>query len=103
MMCVINEVKDLYEILEELKKFAQKYNLELNDPRLPRLYEMEQDAIRDENSRLDFAKREGKREGLREGERKGILKAAMGMKIQGIAWDIISRITGLSINEISAI
>ncbi len=99
MICVINEVKDLYEILEELKKFAQKYNLELNDPRLPRLYEMEQDAIRDENSRLDFAKREGKREG----ERKGILKAAMGMKIQGIAWDIISRITGLSINEISAI
>ena len=95
MICVINELKDLYAILEELKKFAQKYNLELDDPRLTKLYQMEQDAIRDENSRLDFAKREG--------ERNGILKTAIGMKLEGIAWDIISRITGLSIQEISAL
>lgn len=91
MICVINELKDLYAILEELKKFAQKYNLELDDPRLPKLYEMEQDAIRDENSRLDFAKREVMR------------NAAKGMKAKGYPLSDIVDITNLSLQEISAL
>ena len=89
------EMEMIASISEGMKNFAQRYGLAISDPRLTKLYQMEQDAIRDENSRLDFAKREGRRE--------GILKTAIGMKLEGIAWDIISRITGLSLQEISAL
>ena len=84
------EMKMIAALSEGMKNFAQRYS-------------MEQDAIRDENSRLDFARREGIREGRLEGIRKGILQSAIGMKAEGVALDIISRVTGLSSQEISAI
>lgn len=89
------EMKMIAGISEGMKNFAQRYGIAINDPRLVKLYEMEQDSIRDENSRLDFARREGIREGM--------WKTAKGMKAEGLSFDMISRITGLSINEISSL
>ena len=83
--------KMLANMTEGMKNFAQRYNIAINDPRLIRLYQMEQDAIRDEKSRLAFARDEGLR------------IAAIGMKAEGIATDVIARITGLSINEIATL
>lgn len=93
------EMSMIASISDGMKNFAQKYSIAINDPRLTRLYQMEQDAIRDENSRLDFAKREGKREGIREGKK----EAAIAMKIEGVAWDIISRVTQLTLKEIASL
>ena len=69
------ELEMMASISEGMKNFAQRYSIAINDPRLTKLYQMEQDAIRDENSRLDFAMREGIREGK--------LEAAKEMKAEG--------------------
>ena len=85
------EMSMIASISDGMKNFAHKYSIAINDPRLTRLYQMEQDAIRDENSRLDVAKRAAKRE------------VAMAMKTEGIAWEIISRVTQLTLKEIEAL
>ncbi len=89
----------IIEDYNALKKFAQEHNLSIDDPRLERFYQLEQDAIRDEKSRMSFATREARREGIQQ----GILQAALGMKSIGIEPDSIARATGLSINEIMAL
>ena len=81
----------LASMTEGMKNFAQRYNIAINDPRLVKLYQMEQDAIRDEKSRLSFARIEAHR------------ADAIGMKAEGIAVDVIARITGLSVNEVMAL
>ena len=92
---------------EGLKNFAQRYNVAINDPNLVRLYRLEQDAIRDEKSRMGFATKEARQEGVQEGHKIGLLEAhradALGMKSIGIAPEAISKITGLSINEIMSL
>ena len=93
------EMKMIASISDGMRNFAQRYSIAINDPRLVKLYEMEQDAIRDENSRLDFARREGERKGIME----GILQSAVRMKAKGYSLSDIADITGLSISEISAI
>lgn len=101
------EMNMLASMTEGMKNFAQRYNIAINDPRLVKLYQMEQDAIRDEKSRLSFAMSEGLKEGLKkgrnEGLREGTLNAAIGMKAKGYPVNDISEITGLSINEIMAL
>ena len=106
------EMEMLAEMSEGLKNFAQKYNVAINDPNLVRLYRLEQDAIRDEKSRMGFAikeaqkeaRRVGMQEGLQkghqEGLQKGLQKAALGMRLKGLKPEDISEITGLSVNEI---
>ena len=90
----------LAEISEELKNFAQKYNVALDDPKLTRLYRLEQDAIRDEKSRMGFAIKEARKEAWEKGFHEGLLIAAAGMKNKGISSEVIARATGLNINEI---
>ena len=85
------EMNMLAGMSEGLKNFAQKYNVAINDPNLIRLYRLEQDAIRDENSRLSFAVREAHR------------ADAIKMKAKGYPHADIAEITGLSINEIMAL
>ncbi len=93
------EMNVLAGMSDGLKIFAQKYNVAINDPNLIRLYRLEQDAIRDEKSRLSFATQETRREGIQQ----GLLQAALGMKSIGIEPDNIAKATGLSINEIMAL
>lgn len=85
------EMDMLASMTEGMKNFAQRYNIAINDPRLVKLYQMEQDAIRDEKSRLNFARSEGLR------------TAAIGMKAKGYPVADISEITGLSIKEVMAL
>ena len=97
------EMNMLAEMSEGLKNFAQKYNVAINDPNLVRLYRLEQDAIRDEKSHIGFARNEARQEGLAQGRREANIASALGMKNEGISAEVISRITGLSINEIMAL
>lgn len=89
------EMEMLAEMSDGLKNFAQKYNVAINDPKLIRLYRMEQDAIRDENSRLAYARKEGLNQGL--------MTVATGMKTKGYPISEIAEITGLSIKEINTL
>ena len=93
----------LASMTEGMRNFAQRYNIAINDPRLVKLYQMEQDAIRDEKSRLNFAMSEGLKQGRNEGKLNAHRADAIGMKAEGIAVDVIARITGLSIKEVMAL
>ena len=55
---------------------------------------------RDTISVLEGARMEGREEGIQEGIRKGVLANARKMKAYGLAWDMITEITGLTIDEV---
>ncbi len=84
---------------EGLRNFAQKYNVAINDPNLVRLYQLEQDAIRDEKSRMAYAVQHAVQHTRQETNRENAVK----MKIKGYPNADIAEITGLSIKEIMAL
>ncbi|OPH54926.1 hypothetical protein BC351_29825 [Paenibacillus ferrarius] len=65
-----------------------------------RLYEMRQKALHDEASMLYGAREEGKAEGKAEGRAEGKFEVARNMLGEGIQVSLISRMTGLSEQEI---
>ena len=93
------EMNMLAGMSEGLRNFAQKYNVAINDPNLVRLYQLEQDAIRDEKSRMAYAVQHAVQHTRQETNRENAVK----MKIKGYPNADIAEITGLSIKEIMAL
>lgn len=86
------EMEVLSGMSEGMRTFARQYHIAMNDPRLAKLYQMEQDAKRDEASRMRFA--------VSEALDKQKYEIASGLKRSGVSADIISNTTGLSEKEI---
>ena len=70
-----------------LRNFAEQYGIAINDPTLIRRYRMDQDARRDEATRIYAARAE----------------VARRMKEDGIDASLISRYTGLSDEEVEGL
>ena len=84
-----------------MRTFAQRYNIAINDPDLKALYRMEQDALHEEASRLWSAEKRGEKRGEKLGVNAEKRRNAKSMKLEGITVDVISRVTGLPVSEIS--
>ena len=87
----------LSQMTEGMRNFATRYNIAINDPKLSRLYLMQQDAEREEATRLSIAETRGKRLGADRKSR----EIAKGLKGRGVEPQVISDVTGLSLNEIA--
>ncbi|MDR2579625.1 MAG: Rpn family recombination-promoting nuclease/putative transposase [Fibromonadaceae bacterium] len=76
-------------------------------PEDQRIYDKYVDIRRSNNSTIYTAKLEGrlegKAEGRAEGKAEGILQVAKKMKAEGVDIDVISKVTGLSANELSSV
>ena len=70
-----------------MKNFAEQYGIAINDPTLVRMYRMYQDARRDEATRLFVARAE----------------VAKRMKDDGMDSALISRYTGLTLDQIDSL
>ena len=86
---------------EGMRNFATRYNIAINDPKLSRLYRMQQDAEREEATRLSVAETRGKRLGERLGADRKSREIAKGLKGRGVEPQVISDVTGLSLAEIA--
>ena len=98
---------------EGLRNFAARYNYAINDPELIRRYRMVEDGKRDVATRISVAEKRGERRGekigekigeergKKIGERNAKLEDARRMKEEGIMVDVISRVTGIPVNEIA--
>jgi predicted transposase/invertase (TIGR01784 family) len=62
--------------------------------------EAREKARRDEYARIKLAKKQGLEQGLEKGLEQGLEKAARGMLAEGIAENIVAKITGLSLEQI---
>ena len=76
---------------EKLRNFATQYNIAINDPDLIRRYRMVEDGKRDVATKISVA------------EKKAHLEDARKMKARGIAVDVISDVTGISIADVNAL
>ena len=97
---------------EGMRNFAEQYGIAINDPDLEAIYNMYWESVTDEASRLAFATEEGEKRGIKLGEERGIklgeergdrrraIQDARAMKKEGIEVGVISRVTGLSLEEI---
>ncbi|ELC8454812.1 Rpn family recombination-promoting nuclease/putative transposase, partial [Clostridium perfringens] len=85
------------EILRNAK--AQLYKISLDKDSIARYREFEK-RMYDETSALNSAKREGKEEGLKEGELKAKYDLARKSISEGLSISLISKLTGLSEEEI---
>ena len=83
------EMKVLFDITEELKNFAAKYNYAINDPDLIRRYRMLEDGKRDVATKISVA------------EKNAHINDARGFKQNGVDPEVISSVTGLSLDEIA--
>ena len=85
------------EVLRNAK--AQLYKISLDKDSIARYREFEK-KMYDETSALNSAKREGKEEGLKEGELKAKYNLARKSIAEGLSISLISKLTGLSEEEI---
>jgi predicted transposase/invertase (TIGR01784 family) len=94
------DVSEIKGAMETLKYISA-------DPEIRALYDLRQKTINDHNSEVTVAREEGKaegrEEGIAEGEFKGKRETARAMLSEGIATSIVSKCTGLTIDEIKAI
>jgi predicted transposase/invertase (TIGR01784 family) len=88
-----DEMEVLSGMTEGLKNFAAQYNYAINDPELIRRYRMIEDGKHDIATRISVAEKRG-------AEQKN-LENAKGLKQEGVDPAIISRVTGLSLDEIA--
>ena len=86
-----NELEVLSGMTEGLKNFAAQYNIAINDPTLVRRYRMIEDGKRDVATKISVA------------EKNAHISDAKRMKERGIASDVISDVTGVSIVDVEAL
>ena len=79
----------LSDMTEGLKNFAAQYNYAINDPDLIRRYRMLEDGKRDVATKISVA------------EKNAHINDARGFKQNGVDPEIISKVTGLSLDEIA--
>ena len=86
-------IKEAYECLEKMSA----------DERKRREYEERQKILWDHNSFMKSAKIIGMREGREEGREEERLANARKMKAEGLDCELISKITGLTVEEIAVL
>ena len=89
------EMEVLSDMTEGLKNFAARYNYAINDPDLIRRYRFFEDGQRDIATRISVAEKKA--------AKNKAIEVAKGLKKDGVAPEIISRNTGLSLAEIAAL
>lgn len=89
------------ELKETFKKMLDTTNIESLSEEERQLYEMRRKAYRDNMSAIDFATNKGLAEGEAKGKREQAISIAQSLKTEGLAPEIISKCTGLSLEEIS--
>lgn len=97
------EVQDYMSKNENIKEANEELKEMSEDERLIKLAELREKAILDEREAEDTGYIRGKEEGKAEGERNSRLEIARNMKKDGMDANAISRLTGLSKDEIEQI
>ena len=85
---------------EEIKKAKEQLDKISQDKKERRLAELREKAIKDEMAIRDSGYNEGRKEGLEEGLKEGIKKTAKNMLEMKIDKETISKVTGLTMDEI---
>ena len=87
------ELKMIATMSAGLENFARQYNIAINDPNLVAIYNIYDEAERDEADRLFMARAEAVQNTR--------VEDARGFKAQGVDPAIIASVTGLSLDEIT--
>ncbi|MFP3669824.1 Rpn family recombination-promoting nuclease/putative transposase [Priestia sp. SIMBA_032] len=103
-----SEDEEITQVLEEiamqedqvLKKAMDEWERVSQDPEVLLAYEARRKALLNEKSALKRAEKKGKQEGLEEGREKTIKAMAIRMIQERIDRNVISKLTGLSIDEV---
>ncbi|AVD54616.1 hypothetical protein CKF96_03755 (plasmid) [Priestia filamentosa] len=107
-----SEDEEITQVLEEiamqedqvLKKAIDEWERVSQDPEVLLAYEARRKALLDEKSALkraeNLGKIEGEKIGEKRGEKRGVLKVALGMIQEGMDSKTISKLTGLTQEEI---
>ena len=90
------EMEMIAGMSEGLRNFADRYHISINDPDLIRKYRMITEGEREIATRISVAEKKAEKRG----EKKTNLENARKMKAEGVAEDIISRVTGLSVKKV---
>ena len=97
------ELKELSLKNKGVKKYMEELNKINEDPEFREYMSYEEDQRKIFNSEMSYARRKGKEEGLKEGEYESKINIAKEMLKNGIDIDLISKCTGLTIEEITKI
>ncbi len=87
---IINKAKSILEMLSQ-------------DEALRYQYEMQRKAELDRNTAIYYAENKGKAEGKAEGEAKAHRETAKTLKVLGTPYDVITKSTGLTKEEIDSL
>ncbi len=106
------EVSSIMEKNEDIKEAVEELEIMSRSEKLRRMAELREKAIRDEHAALEYATEEGMKNGLEQGLKQGLQqgleqgkieqnkKIARNMIKEKIDKEVISKVTGLSIEEI---
>lgn len=101
------KVRGLELSVDEIREAKDELIRMSNNPEERALYDMRAKILRDKISELNAAMNEGiekgREEGREEGERNKAIEIARNMKLSGLEISMISKLTGLTIDEINII
>ena len=90
---IMEENKNIKKAIEELEQVS-------GNEKLRRIAELKEKYIRDEQASIEYAQNVGYRDGYKNGEEEGIKKTAQNMLKENLNAELISKVTGLSKEEI---
>ena len=97
------KVRALELSVEEIREAKDELIRMSNNPEERALYDMRAKILKDKISELNAAMKEGIEKGREEGERNKAIEIARNMKSSGLEISMISKLTGLTIDEINNI
>ena len=97
------KVRGLELSVEEIREAKDELIRMSNNPEERALYDMRAKILKDKISELNAAMKEGIEKGREEGERNKAIEIARNMKSSGLEISMISKLTGLTIDEINNI
>ena len=90
---IMKDNKDINKAIDELEQVS-------GNERLRRIAELKEKYIRDEQASIEYAQDEGYRHGKEDGKAEGKTEIAKNMIKENVNIELISKVTGMSIEEI---
>ncbi|MCT4563162.1 MAG: Rpn family recombination-promoting nuclease/putative transposase [Maledivibacter sp.] len=97
------KLKELMEMDKDIKRAQERLEYLSSDPKTMEYYKAREKSLHERANMISSAKEEGIEEGIKKGIKEGITKTAQNLLFMGMDIDMVSKATGLSIEEVKKI
>lgn len=87
----------------DIKRVEERLEYLSSDKETIEIYKAREKSLHERANMINGAKEEGRQEGIKEGIKEGTIKTAKNLLVMGMDIEMVSKATGLSIEEIQSL